>query len=84
MGGVSIVFQASFDFRWLLCLDHLGWKKLDLKLAEKVVDMGLGIAPSLLFGQDINGIRINYSRLDEANISLFYSKMKILEQWLTE
>ncbi len=59
-------------------------KKLDLKLAEKVVDMGLGIAPSLLFGQDINGIRINYSRLDEANISLFYSKMKILEQWLTE
>ncbi len=59
-------------------------KKLDPQLAEKVVDMGLGIAPSLLFGQDINGIRINYSRLDEANISLFYSKMKILEQWLTE
>ena len=59
-------------------------KKLDPQLAEKVVDLGLGIAPSLLFGQDINGIRINYSRLDEANISLFYSKMKILEQWLTE
>lgn len=59
-------------------------KKLDPELAEKVVDMGLGIAPSLLFGQDINGIRINYSRLDENQIPLFYSKMKILEKWLTE
>ncbi|MEW4356590.1 GntR family transcriptional regulator, partial [Enterococcus faecium] len=36
------------------------------------------------FGQDINGIRINYSRLDENQIPLFYSKMKILEKWLTE
>lgn len=84
MGRFTIVFQASFNFRWLLCLDYLGWEKLDPELAEKVVDMGLGIAPSLLFGQDINGIRINYSRLDETQIPLFYSKMKILEKWLTE
>ncbi|MGC3596103.1 hypothetical protein ACPTHR_15645, partial [Enterococcus faecium] len=59
-------------------------KKLDPDLAEKVVDMGLGIAPSLLFGQVINGIRINYSRLDENQIPLFFSKMKILDKWLPE
>lgn len=59
-------------------------KKLTREIAEEMIRLGIGLAPSFLFGEDLNGLRVNFSRIDESQLSLFKSKMEILAHWLTK
>ncbi|MBF8807904.1 MAG: PLP-dependent aminotransferase family protein [Enterococcus lacertideformus] len=59
-------------------------RKLTKVIAEELIHSGLGIAPSFLFGEDIRGLRINFSRLNENQLLFFKSKMAELAQRLAE
>ncbi|MGM9903121.1 hypothetical protein A5844_000265 [Enterococcus sp. 10A9_DIV0425] len=64
----------------------ISWKgrKLTNKLAEKIIDEGVGIAPNFLFGEETNGFRINFSRLKESDLPRFADVMDQLSRWLAE
>ncbi|MGX7172908.1 PLP-dependent aminotransferase family protein [Enterococcus ratti] len=57
-------------------------KKLTKSIAEELLEAGLGIAPSFLFGEEINGFRINFSRINEKQLPFFKSKMAYLSEQL--
>lgn len=54
------------------------WKNGDFRQKEwdLFVKEGLLIAPSILFSEQRNGIRINFSRINDTNIELFSIKFK--------
>ena len=52
------------------------------EIASEAVAKGLGVAPSWLFGRETNGIRINFSRLDQDRMIVFAERMEELAGWL--
>ncbi len=59
-------------------------KSLTTEIANKIIERGLGVAPSWLFGKESNGIRINFSRLDQKKMLIFAKKMEYLGRLLQE
>lgn len=55
-------------------LNRLDW--------QKFLDDGVLIAPSFLFGDDTNAMRVNYTRLDENKVVLFIEKMQKITEIL--
>lgn len=58
-------------------------ENLTPELAEALAERGLGVAPSYLFGENTNGMRINFSRLKETELSFFSSRMAELAKDIT-
>lgn len=52
-------------------------------IAEELIRSGLGIAPSFLFGEETNGLRINFSRLTEERLPFFQAEMAKLAKRLS-
>ena len=61
------------------------WKgqQLTRDIAEELIRSGLGIAPSFLFGEETNGLRINFSRLTEERLPFFQAEMAKLAKRLS-
>jgi GntR family transcriptional regulator of abcA and norABC len=59
-------------------------KKLTREIAEEMIRLGIGIAPSFLFGEETNGLRVNFSRMNESQLPFFKTKMANLAQQLRE
>lgn len=50
-------------------------KQLSTEIADELIAQGLGIAPAQLFGEEVNGLRLNFSRLSEEELPKFSELM---------
>ncbi|MFS0987501.1 PLP-dependent aminotransferase family protein [Enterococcus durans] len=79
--------KQNFFNVWPIKGGYYAWvtwegKKMTAEIASEAVAKGLGVAPSWLFGRETNGIRINFSRLDQDRMIVFAKRMEELAGWL--
>lgn len=81
--------EQNFFKVWPIKGGYYAWltwegKKMTAEIASEAVAKGLGVAPSWLFGRETNGIRINFSRLDQDRMAIFARRMEELANRLQE